>query len=152
MLSTLFVSALLLAFAEGFAPSSSSCAWEEAASRQSTTTRLFILPTDPLFMDMGIAAVSAAAGAASQLPRIQELQRELEISRAALTESENEMVSKIHDLEEKLFQMDQEFEGRCMKDGNNVTKRGSKRRKLILFIVLLIFFSKRTNGKIQKAV
>jgi hypothetical protein len=119
MLSALFVIALLLAFTEGFSPSCSS-----RASEGSRQTRLFLLPTDPLFMDMGIAAVSAVAGAASQLPRIQELQRELDISRAALTESENEMVSKIHDLEEKLFQMDREFEGRCMK--NDITERGSK--------------------------
>jgi hypothetical protein len=142
ILSTLSVSALLLTFTEGFAPSSS------RASEASRQTRLFILPTDPLFLDLGIAAVSAAAGAVSQLPRIQELQRELEISRAALTESENEMVTKIHDLEEKLFQMDREYEGRCMKDG--VTKRGSKEN--LTSLISYLFFCKRTNGKVQKAV
>ena len=130
MLSTMFVSALLLAFTEGFVPSSS------RASEASRQTRLFILPTDPLFLDLGIAAVSAAAGAASQLPQIQELQRELEISRAALSESENEMVSKIHDLEEKLFLMDQEFEGRCMK--GDVAKRGSKEN--LSYLSFYLFF------------
>jgi hypothetical protein len=143
MLSTLFVSALLFAFTEGFVPRSS------RASEASRQTRLFILPTDPLFLDLGIAAVSAAAGAASQLPRIQELQRELEISRAALTESENEMVTKIHDLEEKLFQMDREYEGRFMKDV--VTKREGKENLSDLSLFYL-FFCKRANGKVQKAV
>jgi hypothetical protein len=143
MLSTLFVSALLLAFTEGFAPSSSRAS---EASRQTEMTRLFILPTDPLFLDLGIAAVSAAAGAVSQLPKIQELQRELEISRAALTESENEMVSKIHDLEEKLFQMDREFEGRCMKD--DVTKRESNENLSYLsFLPILLQKDKRKSSK-----
>lgn len=130
MLSTLFVSALLLALTEGFVPSSS------RASEASRQTRLFILPTDPLFLDLGIAAVSAAAGAASQLPRIQELQRELDISRAALSESENEMVTKIYDLEEKLFLMDQEFEGRCIKD--DVAKRRSK--EISSYLLYYLFF------------
>jgi hypothetical protein len=39
-----------------------------------------------LLMDGAIALVSAAAGAASQFPRIQELERELGIARSALTE------------------------------------------------------------------
>lgn len=75
---------------------------------QKRCTRLHII--DPFAVDFGIAVVSAAAGAASQIPRIQSLERELEITRAALTESEQELVSKITELEEKMFVMDQEFE------------------------------------------
>lgn len=66
-------------------------------------------------MDVGIAVVSAAAGAVSQLPRIQQLERELKTVRAALTDSENEMVAKIKELEDKLFLMDKEFEGQTEK-------------------------------------
>lgn len=66
-------------------------------------------------MDLGIAVVSAAAGAASQWPRIQSLERELSTTRAALTESEQEMVAKIHALEEKLHVMDTEYEAQTDK-------------------------------------
>lgn len=40
---------------------------------------------EPAFMDVSIALLSAAAGAASQFPRIQELERELTTTKAALT-------------------------------------------------------------------
>jgi hypothetical protein len=66
-------------------------------------------------LDVGIAAVSAAAGAFSQVPKIQQLERELDLTREALTDSEQEMVSKIHELEEKLFTMDREYEGQTDK-------------------------------------
>ena len=41
---------------------------------------------EPAFMDVSIALLSAAAGAASQFPRIKELERELTITKKALTE------------------------------------------------------------------
>ena len=41
---------------------------------------------DPISVNVGIAVVSAAAGAATQFPKIQELERELEIAKLALTE------------------------------------------------------------------
>lgn len=76
-----------------------------------TIWRRPVLPIDPnLALDVGIAVASAAAGAASQLPRVQQLERELSITKEALTQSEQEMVRKITELEEKLFEMDKEFE------------------------------------------
>jgi hypothetical protein len=63
-----------------------------------------------LSLELGVAVVSAAAGAISQLPRIQSLERELQATKSALTLSEAELVEKITVLEDKLFAMDQEFE------------------------------------------
>jgi hypothetical protein len=63
-----------------------------------------------LSLELGVAVVSAAAGAMSQLPRIQSLERELQATKSALTLSEAELVEKIKVLEDKLFLMDQEFE------------------------------------------
>ena len=65
---------------------------------------------EPLTTTIGIAVASAAAGAATQMPRIQALERELDSTKAALELSEKEMVEKITELEEKLFLMDEEFE------------------------------------------
>jgi hypothetical protein len=73
-----------------------------------------MLPLDVAF-DAGIAALSAAAGALSQAPKIQQLERELATTRASLTESEQQLVAQIHELEEKLFVMDREFEGQTDK-------------------------------------
>jgi hypothetical protein len=74
-----------------------------------------MLSLDALPFDAGIAALSAAAGALSQMPKIQQLERELDITRAALTDSEQQLVDQIHELEEKLFTMDKEFEGQTEK-------------------------------------
>jgi phage-related minor tail protein len=49
------------------------------------------------------------------VPKIQELERELDTTRAALTDSEQQLVSQIHELEERLFVMDREFEGQTDK-------------------------------------
>lgn len=57
-------------------------------SQTAATTKRKILPAmvlDPNVMDAAIALTSAAAGAASQLPRIQQLESELESTRSALT-------------------------------------------------------------------
>lgn len=71
---------------------------------------------DPVIAtDVGIAVVSAAAGAASQFPRINQLQRELDIARTALTQSEQELVTKITQLEDRLYEMDAEFEAQTTK-------------------------------------
>jgi hypothetical protein len=80
--------------------------------RMTCATRRHLLPIiDPtMAMDMGIAVASAAAGAVSQFPRIQQLERELTVAKDALTDSEQQLVQKITELEERLFQMDQEFE------------------------------------------
>jgi hypothetical protein len=70
-----------------------------------TTTALFFEPTT-----IGIALVSAAAGAAAQVPKIQALEKELDTTRAALSASEEEMLDKMTKLEDQLFNMDEEFE------------------------------------------
>jgi phage-related minor tail protein len=75
----------------------------------------FMFSLGELPMDAGIAALSAAAGALSQQSKVKELGRELETTRAALTVSEQQLVDQIHELEEKLFVMDREFEGQTDK-------------------------------------
>lgn len=66
-------------------------------------------------VEVGIAVASAAAGAMTQIPRVQQLERELETAKSALTTSELELVEKIRVLEDKLFVMDQEFEEQTVK-------------------------------------
>jgi hypothetical protein len=83
-------------------------------SASSVSVRQFLV-IDPFALDFGIAALSAAGGALSQRPKIQQLERELETTRASLTESEQQLVDQIHELEEKLFTMDREFEGQTDK-------------------------------------
>jgi len=79
-----------------------------------TTARHLIDPS-VIPMDVGIAVVSAAAGAVSQLPRIQELEREVESARMSLTEAENQLKLKIEELDEKLFTMDKVYEAQTDK-------------------------------------
>lgn len=79
-----------------------------------TTARHLIDPS-VIPMDVGIAVVSAAAGAVSQLPRIQELEREVESARMSLTEAENQLKLKIEELDEKLFTMDKVYEAQTEK-------------------------------------
>jgi hypothetical protein len=84
--------------------------------RNYASVRLSLVIDPAMFpLDIGIAAVSAAAGALAQVPKIQELERELDTTRAALTDSEQQLVSQIHELEERLFVMDREFEGQTDK-------------------------------------
>ena len=52
----------------------------------STTCRRVIPGVDMALMDAAIAVVSAAAGAASQLPRIQQLEKDVSAARSALTQ------------------------------------------------------------------
>jgi hypothetical protein len=66
-------------------------------------------------VEVGIVVASAAAGAMTQIPRVQQLERELETAKSALTTSELELVEKIRVLEDKLFVMDQEFEEQTVK-------------------------------------
>lgn len=88
---------------------------------QSRVTPRFILPEIGA-MDVGleltIALVSSLAGAASQAPRIAELEAErsklrqdLALAQSALSESEAQLVRRISQLEDSLFEMDREFEG-----------------------------------------
>jgi predicted lipid-binding transport protein (Tim44 family) len=52
----------------------------------STTCRRVIPGVDMALIDAAIAVVSAAAGAASQLPRIQQLEKDVSAARSALTQ------------------------------------------------------------------
>lgn len=83
--------------------------FRQEGRRNSAMSNLKIV-LDPTMVDAGIAVVSAAAGAASQLPRIQQLERDLRSAKESLSKSEQELVSKIAELEDKLFHMDQEYE------------------------------------------
>lgn len=58
----------------------------------------------------GIALISAAAGAASTIPRIQALENELSVVKKALDASEAAYRQKLDELEENLFQLDKEYE------------------------------------------
>ena len=66
-------------------------------------------------LEVGVALMGAAAGAASQLPRVYALQGELALVRRQLNETEAGLVEKIHVLENKLFEMDAEFEEQTAK-------------------------------------
>ena len=58
-----------------------------ATSTSTASSCRYLLPAvDIAMMDAAIAVVSAAAGAASQFPRIQQLERDLDSARSALTE------------------------------------------------------------------
>lgn len=58
-----------------------------AAIRTRTWQLQVVIPgVDMALMDAAIAVVSAAAGAASQLPRIQQLEKDLDTARSALTQ------------------------------------------------------------------
>lgn len=69
-------------------------------------------------LDATIAVVSAVAGAAAQMPRLmaleeekKALQRELEIAKSSLSESEAKLVERVTELENALFEIDREYEG-----------------------------------------
>ena len=64
---------------------------------------------------IGIAVISAAAGAATQQPKIQQLEGELTKAKLSLEASKEKMVKKIEELENKLFEMDREYEGQTAK-------------------------------------
>lgn len=61
-------------------------------------------------VEVGAALVGAAAGAMSQLPRIQHLQGDLQAAHDMLNATETALSAKIVVLEDKLFAMDQEYE------------------------------------------
>lgn len=62
-------------------------------------------------LEVGVALAGVAAGAASQIPRVQAVQKQLAAAQEQLNATETAMNEQIHVLEEKLFAMDQEFEG-----------------------------------------
>lgn len=61
-------------------------------------------------VNIGVAVASAMAGAATQLPRINELETQLEASRVELNNTVASTKEKISELEDKLFLFDQQFE------------------------------------------
>jgi hypothetical protein len=79
--------------------------------QKSTTTRRHIVGVETI----GIALVSAMAGAATQVPKIQQLEGELLEARGALEQSREELISKIAELEDKLFLMDKAYEDQSAK-------------------------------------
>jgi len=66
-------------------------------------------------LEVGVALVGAAAGAATQMPRVQALKSKLVAAQEQLKATEAAMEEKIHVLEEKLFAMDEEFEEQTAK-------------------------------------
>ena len=96
-------------------------AWEKGAQSFPTaktfrsphlpSTRLHIIGVETI----GFAIISAAAGAASQVPKIQQLEGELTETRAALEQSKEDMKSRIAELEDKLFLMDKAYEDQSQK-------------------------------------
>jgi chromosome segregation ATPase len=73
-------------------------------------------------LEVAVALVSSLAGAAAQVPRIVELETErnklkqdLTLAQTALSASEQQLVQKISQLEDSLFEMDREFEGQTAK-------------------------------------
>ena len=82
-----------------FSPHAAMMVRPRAATSTSTGSSCrYLLPAvDIAMMDAAIAVVSAAAGAASQFPRIQQLERDLDSARSALTEVRvTEMIQRIH--------------------------------------------------------
>jgi hypothetical protein len=63
----------------------------------------------------GLMAASGALGVLTQLPRIQELERELRDTRQSLDMAELKVKNQLEELEEKLFVMDKEFESQTAK-------------------------------------
>jgi len=74
---------------------------------------LLSMVVDPV--TVGGFALSAVAGALTQLPRIQKLEADLCIARDEVAATEQELIGKIDVLEDKLFAMDDEFEQQTAK-------------------------------------
>ena len=99
-------------------------------------TKRFILPeigAMDIGLELTIALVSSLAGAAAQAPRIaaleeekKKLKQDLALVQSALSESEAQLVSRISQLEDSIFEMDREFEGQTakMKKQYDSTLRG----------------------------
>jgi hypothetical protein len=94
-----------------------------SAARETTpvvsSTTLFLDPIsagagalimDDALWNVGLAAVSAAAGVLSQLPHQRALEQALQEAEVALQAARNETDIKVSLLEDKLFALDQEFE------------------------------------------
>lgn len=77
------------------------------------------VPTSQLnligFETVGIALISAAAGAAVRQPEINILEAELSTARKAVETSKEELAQKIEELEDKLFEMDLAYESESTK-------------------------------------
>jgi hypothetical protein len=87
-----------------------------AAAHTRTATQLSAIPEIILQnmpqLEMGlVAAASAAVGALSQQPRVQQLEKDLAVAHTELHATQLDMQCKMAELEDKLFLMDQEFEG-----------------------------------------
>jgi hypothetical protein len=80
-------------------------------SKRVPTLQLNLIGTETL----GIALISAAAGAAVRQPEINTLEAELATARNLIETSKEEMAQKIEELENKLFEIDLAYENESTK-------------------------------------
>mmetsp|Transcript_2596 Transcript_2596/g.3467 ORF Transcript_2596/g.3467 Transcript_2596/m.3467 type:complete len:224 (+) Transcript_2596:116-787(+) len=101
---------ILLAY---FVPISDGFAILTSISSKPNLSQLNIVDPTSLtsLAEVGVVMASAAAGALSQLPRISSLQAELDQTQKELAEESGKVALKMEDLEERMFEMDKEFEG-----------------------------------------
>lgn len=112
ILSSFFIAGFVLEGAVSFQLPSRANHHTHQTTHAKSKSRLYVVPG---VETIGIAIVSAAAGAAAQVPRIQELESDLVEARSSLEQSKQQMVAKITELEEKLFQMDNAYEEQSAK-------------------------------------
>ncbi|CAJ1944519.1 unnamed protein product [Cylindrotheca closterium] len=80
---------------------------------------------------IGIALVSAAAGAAARQPEINSMQVELIEARKKVEDSKEQVAKKIEELEEKLFEVDRAYEVESAKFQKEFEKRKEKEVAII---------------------
>ncbi|KAL3945399.1 MAG: hypothetical protein SGBAC_000532 [Bacillariaceae sp.] len=80
---------------------------------------------------IGIALVSAAAGAAARQPEINNLQTELVEAQKKVEDSKSQVAQKIEELEEKLFEVDRAYEMESAKFQKEYEKRKQKEIAII---------------------
>eukprot|EP00980_Cylindrotheca_fusiformis_P021893 scaffold8740_cov113-Cylindrotheca_fusiformis.AAC.1 len=90
-----------------------------AANAPSRTSQLNVIGAETV----GIALISAAAGAASRQPEINHLEGELATARKAVETSNEELTKKIEELEDKLFEMDLAYERESAKFQKDYEKK-----------------------------
>lgn len=83
------------------------------------STELNLIGTETV----GIALLSAAAGAAARQPEVNALETELATARTAVESSQEEMAKKIEELEDKLFAMDMAYERESAKFQEDYEKK-----------------------------
>lgn len=82
-------------------------------------------------LDVGVALMGAAVGAASQIPRVQALQKQLVSAQEQLNATEVVLNERVMVLEEKLFAMDKEFEEQTVRFQKQYDQSQKKRLEAI---------------------